>query len=134
MSNHKNFSSIDHLVGNNISKEHKQTSSKERVFKMHEVVDREPSEEVKEFIQSSQERVKVLSDLRKAGVAYKVEAPRYADTHTIVLPLSDEMVVKGLHAPIASSFRWLAEWAQYLLKKAHIILKKVHGHVKRIIQ
>ena len=37
------------------------------------------------------------------------------------LPLSDVQMAEGLHANIANSFRWLAEWCRYKLKKLGLI-------------
>ncbi len=37
------------------------------------------------------------------------------------LPLSDVQIAEGLHTNITSSFRWLAEWCRYKLKKLGLI-------------
>lgn len=129
-----NFTQVDYLVGR-VSKEHELRKVKKRdSFKITETVEQESPEGIKQFIQSRPEDVQIGSDLQKAGMEKTKEAPRYARKKTIEFPIADDMVEKGLHAPIASSLRWLAEWSAYILKKAHLVLKKVHGHVKRVIQ
>ena len=53
---------------------------------------------------------------------------------TVVLPLSDEQIVVGLHQSLASSWRWLAEWCLRRLKQLHLVLKSVHGKFIRVKQ
>ena len=43
-------------------------------------------------------------------------APKSAK-QTIVLPLDEEGVKKGLHHKIWEAIRWLAEWSVYMIKK-----------------
>lgn len=133
MNQHKNFSSLDHVIGT-VSKEHEFSAEKKEDIIMTESVGKELPEEVSAFIQSNQEEPRIHPDLQKVGVKKTMSVPRYARQNTITLPLTDDMVERGLHAPITSSLRWLAEWSVFILKKAHIVLKKVHGHIKRIIQ
>lgn len=134
MTRRKNFTPIDYLVGR-VSKEHELSGDTKRdAFPMTEAVEQESPEEMKQFIQSRQENPKITPGLKKAGMKKTESAPRYTRQKTIILPITDDLVEKGLHAPITSSLRWLAEWSVYILKKAHLMLKKVHGHVKRVIQ
>ena len=42
-------------------------------------------------------------------------------TSPATLPLSDVQIAEGLHTNIANSFRWLAEWCRYKLKKLGLI-------------
>lgn len=130
MHNQKNFSGIDHLVGS-ASKEHEKLESPVTVQKTRE---HEPSDAVKEFVRSRSEQAHIDEELKKTGVRERIEAPKYPKQKELTLPLSDDMIVKGLHASPSSSLRWLAEWAVYLLKRAHIVLKKAHGHVRRVIR
>lgn len=141
MIHRKNFTPVDpdkigsDSLAGKISKEHELSGNTKRdAFKITETVEQESPEEIKQFMQSRQENVTITPDLQKVGMKKTEETPRYIRKKTIVLPLADDMVEKGLHAPITSSLRWLAEWSVFLLKKAHLVLKKVHGHVKRIIQ
>lgn len=48
------------------------------------------------------------------------------------LPLTDEEIFKSKKEVITSPLRWLGEWCLYLLKKGHLTLKKIHGHITRI--
>lgn len=133
MNKHRNFSPIDTMIGA-ISKEHELSSEKKDRIIITEPVEKKPPEEINQFIQSRMEEPRINPDLQKAGVKKIMSVPRYARQNTIILPLTDDMVERGLHAPVTSSLRWLAEWSVFILKKAHIVLKKVHGHMKRIIQ
>lgn len=89
-------------------------------------------EEVKEYVEERQENVQVPSDLQQSGVE-PVQSTQFPAYQAVKLPITDEQVMAGLHQPKNSSFRWLAELAMYLLKKAHITLKTVHGHVVRVM-
>jgi len=130
----KNFSTVDHLVGND-SKEYEKGNVRERVsLDMQEAVEYEPHDEIKRFVQTRKDQATISSQLKQEGVREKIETPQYARYKKVVLPLTDEMVEQGLHAPISSSLRWLAEWAVYLLKRAHIVLKRIHGQVKRVFE
>lgn len=131
MNTQKNFSSVGHLVGPSASKERETAPTP---IEIQETTEYKPSDEVKEFIKSRQAKVKLDTELKKAGVRERITLPKQRYYKTVHLPISDELVVRGLHASVMSSFRWLAEWAAYLLKKAHIILKTVHGHVVRRLQ
>lgn len=51
---------------------------------------------------------------------------------TVQLPVSDDTVARGLHAQAANSLLWLALWCVKKLKKAHILLKVIHGKVVRV--
>ncbi|HLD26462.1 MAG TPA: hypothetical protein VJB63_00675 [Patescibacteria group bacterium] len=140
MNKHRNFSPIDQdlidgdtTIGT-VSKEHEFPTEKKDGIVMTELVEKESPEEISTFVQSRQEEPRISSRLQKVGVENVATSPRYAVQKKIILPLTDDMVERGLHAPITSSFRWLAEWSVFLLKRAHIMLKKVHGHMKRIIQ
>lgn len=56
--------------------------------------------------------------VRNAGVQVTnpVVQP-YAIAPTIVLPLSDDQIAKGLHESVLSSVRWLAQWCQRRLQQ-----------------
>ena len=95
----------------------------------HEIQD----DEVKEFVEATPENVSVPADLHQQGVQ-ATQATNFPSYQAVKLPITDEQVVEGLKQPQTSSFRWLAEFAMYLLKKAHITLKTVHGHVERVVK
>lgn len=54
------------------------------------------------------------------------------EPHHIALPLSDDKVMQGLHAPVTSSFRWLAQLAMYILHKAHMTIKMIQGKAVQV--
>lgn len=91
------------------------------------------NKEVEQFVQPRKEYLNIPPDLTQFGLnpAQPTNTPSYQN---IKLPLSDDKIVSGLHAPITSSVRWLATFAVYLLKVAHLQLKIVHGKVVRVIK
>lgn len=79
----------------------------------------------------------VIAQLPAVGIPVSVvPAPAAAAPPAAIpavqLPLSDDAVIRGLHAQVASSILWLASWCIRKLKKAHILLKIVHGKVVRV--
>jgi hypothetical protein len=106
--------------------------SKETI-EIKEVVEHKPEEEVAPYISPRAETIELPPDLKKMGLqpATTTQFPTYQN---IKLPLSDEKIVVGLHAPVTTSLRWLATLALYLLKMAHLQLKIIHGHVVRVIR
>lgn len=67
-----------------------------------------------------------------AGTPAPAAATAPLFTPTVRLPVSDDTVARGLHAQAANSLLWLALWCIKKLKKAHILLKVVHGEVVRV--
>lgn len=96
-------------------------------------VEHEEHEEVSPYIQTRKETIKVPYDLQKIGVT-ATPTTKFPTYQNIKLPISDTEIFEGLHKPVSSSFRWLAELCVYILKKVHIHLKKVHHHVVRIMK
>ncbi len=96
------------------------------------------TDEVKEIgVEVYPETIEVPPALQKLGVSASgpsqpVVHQGASGTKTVALPISDDQVVKGLHANIASSLRWLAEWCVRQLKKGHVALKVIHGKVFRV--
>lgn len=100
------------------------------------------SKEAKEAgIEIRPESPEIPPDLKKFGV--KPSGPSQPVIHpgsdqtgrsvpAVSLPISDDQVLVGLHASVTSSFRWLAEWCLRRLRQAHLILKRIHGRVRRI--
>lgn len=99
-------------------------------IEIQEIVEHEPEVQLKNYINHRPESIKIDDNLKKAGAAQSGNI-EYQSTQTIKLPISDEKVLKGLHAPIRSSFRWLAQLCMYLLNQAHITLKNVGGKATR---
>jgi hypothetical protein len=104
-----------------------------REIKIEEVVESEPPKEAAPYIQPRQELVNLSPELKKLGLR-EVSSTKFPATKTINLPLSDEKIVTGLHAPVTSSLRWLATLAEYFLKMMHIRLKVVSGRVIRVFR
>lgn len=100
---------------------------------IQELKEHEPSPDVAPYVQHRKETIQLPPEIEKlGGVATGHTA--YPTTNTVVLPLSDDQVYKGLSAPLTSSIRWLAELCLFLLKQAHLTLKSVHGKIMRVIK
>lgn len=135
----KNFTQIDDLIKKYhtgsaaASKEAEPAVAPPENFEIKESVEYEPDSEVKEHMQVRPESIQLPPDLEKLGLkaAPSSSFPQYQN---IKLPLSDDKIVSGLHAPITSSIRWLATLAIYILRQAHLGLKVVHGHVIRVVK
>lgn len=90
-------------------------------------------QEVKPYIQVRKETIKLPPDLKKIGVK-ATQTTHFPTYENVKSPLTDDKIITGLHAPITSSLRWLATFAIYLLKRAHLTLKVVHGKVIRVVK
>lgn len=137
----QNFTSIDHLLEPQLQvaagfagpeKIEIAVSTPKEEYKIHEVVEHTGPKEVKGYIEARPETVRIPKELKKIGVVSVVN-PIFKNYKPVVLPLSDQSIEQGLHAPITSSFRWLAELCLYILKQAHLTLKKVHGRLVRVV-
>lgn len=96
----------------------------------------EPSvedEEVSNYVEIEKKEIELHPDLKKAGLQ-AVQSSSLDPKHNVQLPISDEKVIQGLEKPVTSSWRWLAELSLFLLRQAHLTLKKVHGKVVRVLQ
>ncbi len=101
-----------------------------------EMAESEPQIEDKElekFIKVEKNDFELDPKLKKAGLQV-VDSSSLHPRHIIKLPITDEEIVEGLDQPLSSSWRWLAEFSRFILKTAHISLKKIHGHVVRVIK
>lgn len=137
-----NFTSIDDLIlkyktnkkSDNISVSNKEAEpvSPEKI-EIKEVVEHKVEEEVRPFVSPRHETIELPPDLKKLGLK-SVSNSQFSSYKNIKLPISDEKIVVGLHAPITSSLRWLATFAVYLLAKAHLGLKVVGGRVIRVFK
>lgn len=79
--------------------------------------------------------IELPPDVKKLGVTQSGASVPVTTTTAlpqVVLPISDQQVMAGLHAKITSAFRWLSAWCIKKLKKAHIALKVIHGKIIRI--
>lgn len=117
----------NHLSENSSLKEREPLAKRFEVQEIQIAGEYKPDPEVKKYLKKPEENIKIPNELKKIGVCATSGSQKY---ETIIsLPISNNLILKGLHAPVSSSLRWLAEQAMYLLKKAHLTLKKVHGQV-----
>ncbi len=117
-----------------ISKESQPISAKQEISaEIQEAVEYKPENEVSTYVMPRAETIDLPPDLKHFGLqpAATMQFPSYQN---IKLPLSDEKIIVGLHAPITSSIHWLATLAIYLLHQAHLGLKTIHGKVVRVIR
>ncbi|MBI2641268.1 hypothetical protein HYW87_01570 [Candidatus Roizmanbacteria bacterium] len=135
----QNFTAIDDLVKKkqiqptSKPKEFEPTPASEKKYEIKENAEHQPTKEVQPFVQPRAETIELPPDLKKMGL-HAVSTTQFPTQQNITLPISDDKIVSGLHAPITSSLRWLATFAVYLLKQVHLTLKVVHGHVVRVMR
>lgn len=77
------------------------------------------------------ETIDLPLDVTNLGVTGTGHAQPLSTADTIQLPLDDQQIITGRKAKLTSSWRWLAEWCLFRLKKAHIALKVVAGKIVR---
>ncbi len=101
-----------------------------------EMIETEPKvedKEVSKFVKVERQHTFELDpSLKKAGLS-AIDSSTLDPRHRIELPIPDEKVIEGLEKPVTSSWRWLSEIAMYMLHKGHLTLKKIHGHVVRVM-
>lgn len=107
-------------------------------------VESQPADEQKEagetpaapptnYIEEKPEDIELPEELKNLGLKAMKQVD-FPDFKNVKLPISDEKVMVGSKAPMNTSMRWLAEFAKFLLWRAHITLKTVHGRVIRVIK
>jgi len=101
---------------------------------VQEVTEHEPDAETESFVSPRSDTIELPPDLIKLGVQSSTNTNNFPTYQNVKLPISDDKVITGLHAPISSSLRWLATFAIYLLARAHLRLKVVKGHVVRVLK
>ncbi len=91
---------------------------------------------VEDYVEVQEEEIDIPPDLKQIGVQQPAHNASNIPMQyqNVKLPISDDKVIQGLQQPIDSSMRWLAEFAMYILRHAHLGLKVVHGKVVRIIK
>lgn len=109
-------------------------ASSESSDEIQEVVEHEPDAETESFVSPRSDTIELPPDLIKLGVQSSSSANNFPTYQNVKLPISDDKVIIGLHAPISSSLRWLATFAIYLLARAHLGLKVIKGHVIRVLK
>ncbi len=128
----KNYTIIDHFIGKSAKEGEPILSSAEKPF-LQEVVEHQAEEEVRPYISPRAETIELPPDVKKLGVQPTTNT-QFSTYQTVKLPISDDKIMAGLHAPITSSLRWLATLATYILQHAHLGLKVIHGKVVRVIR
>ena len=136
----KNFTPIDDLLKKyqsspvGAAKEHEPIPIKSgEISEIQELTEQKTEEEVRSYLQPRAETIELPPDLKKMG-SQPTTPTQFSQYQNIKLPISDEKIVVGLHAPITSSLRWLATLAIYLLQQAHLGLKTIHGKVVRVFR
>jgi len=137
----KNYTPIDDLIKKRQKKEVISLPTKEvelipnkEEIQFKEVKEKEIDEEgLKPYLTKREEMIKLPPNIEKLGLK-KVPTTQFPQYQTVKIPISDDKVISGLHAPITSSLRWLATLALYILQQAHISLKVVHGRVVRVFK
>jgi len=138
--NHKNYTPIDDLIKKNQQKDVASLPTKEaepipkkKDIEFKELKEQELEEEVKPHLIKREETIKLSSDIQKLGLK-PVPTTQFPQYQIVKLPISDDKIITGLHAPATSSLRWLATLALYLLQQAHLSLKVIHGKVVRVLK
>ncbi|NCN58716.1 hypothetical protein COW99_05445 [Candidatus Roizmanbacteria bacterium CG22_combo_CG10-13_8_21_14_all_38_20] len=98
---------------------------------VHEYSEVKKSKEVAEHVKEISQRPEIPKDVEKAGLQHTGPTTPVNQTTgtTVKLPLTDDEIVKGLHAHVWESVRWMSIWCVRQLKKAHIAIKEVHGRL-----
>ncbi len=135
----QNYTPIDHLINKKptesigLPKEAEPVLQPAEEKQIQEAVEHEPPDEVKPFVEPKAESIKLPPDLKRIGLQ-AVSQTQFPTYQNVKLPISDDKVMQGLHAPVSSSLRWLATLAVYMLRLAHLQLKVVSGKAIRIIK
>ncbi len=117
------------------AKESEPTFKRTEQTEMQKVVEHElKDEETKPFITSKAVSIQLPPDLKKMGLESVNNPTQFTSYKNVVLPISDEEVIKDLHEPVTSTKRWLGELAKYILFKAHLVLREIGGKVIRVIK
>ncbi len=149
------YTNIQHLVDDHNKKKQQDDSAKSQVTISYtkegepieiaperksqpemELEEKEPTiedKEVEKFVKVEKpHKIELDPTLKKAGLS-AIDTTSLDPKHRIQLPIPDEKVIEGLEKPLSSSWRWLSELAMYMLHRGHLTLKKIHGHVVRVM-
>lgn len=83
-------------------------------------------------VQKVHGEVQIPAPVSQMGVKQAGPTAPVSGQVAVTLPITDDQVLKGLHANIFDAFRWLAEWSIRRLKMAHLALKKIGGKIVRV--
>lgn len=84
-----------------------------------------------DYIQVNSSIPSIPADVAAAGVQVSPSAQDVLQP-VLELPLPDEKIPLALKKPVSSGVRWIAEICLYMLRKAHLKLKTIHGKVMRV--
>ncbi len=84
-----------------------------------------------DYIQVNSSIPTIPADVAAAGVEVSPSAQDVLQP-VLELPLPDEKIPVALKKPVSSGIRWIAEICVYMLRKAHLQLKTIHGKVMRV--
>ncbi|KXK07330.1 MAG: hypothetical protein UZ21_OP11001001095 [Microgenomates bacterium OLB22] len=88
----------------------------------------QPTETEVGFAEEFPDVVALSEEIKAAGVEAVEEAPTVGPS----FPIDDTQLYENLDKPIDSPRRWVGELYRKMLLKAGFLLRKVHGHVKRV--
>lgn len=108
--------------------------SESSIDNIEEKTEFQPPQELAENLEVVPEKPEIDEELVKQGVQTSQQTSIFVNSRKIELPLSLEKVDEGLHKPITSSWRWLAELTKYILSKFHLTIKKVNGVFKLVVR
>ncbi|MEK9179470.1 MAG: hypothetical protein AAB893_03305 [Patescibacteria group bacterium] len=94
---------------------------------IEEKVEMEVPSESEDIVEVTPEKPKIDEELEENGVQAVSTLSFFVKNKKIDLPISAEEIEKGLHKPLSSGWRWVAELAEYILNKFHMTIKKVAG-------
>ncbi len=80
-----------------------------------------PKEVVAAGVRARPTTVTIPPPVQTLGVKPAGSQTPISSAPAVKLPLSDVQIAEGLHINITNSFRWLAEWCRYKLKKLGLI-------------
>lgn len=83
-------------------------------------------------VQKVQGEVLIPQPVSQMGVKQAGPTAPASTQISVALPITDDQVLKGLHANVFDAFRWLAVWCIRRLKMAHLALRKVGGKIIRV--
>ncbi|MGB4966064.1 MAG: hypothetical protein WBO77_03075 [Microgenomates group bacterium] len=86
---------------------------------------------VHDYVQINSSVPTIPADVAAAGVQVAPSVVS-ANEPLLELPLPDEQIPAALKKPVSSGLRWIAEICLYMLRKAHLKIKTIHGKVMRV--
>jgi len=76
--------------------------------------------------------VSIPPSVSQMGVTHSGPTASVSSHVSVKLPITDDQIMKGLHANVFDAFRWISEWCLRRLKIANFALKKVGSKATRV--